>query len=147
MNDTTIQTVNPSVTIPLRPIGQVALALALAIPTLLLGHLVAFGLAHLGESFGPYPTSNFFYAAGEGLMASVCFAIFLLRVAASVPARLWCWVAAFILWTGAMPAWGILHGEETMHFALIIILGVTSFLAWLVLLPWWRPKWMTRDAG
>ncbi len=133
--------------IPLRLILQIAVALLLSIPTLFLGHLIAFGLAGIGDAIGPYPTSNFFYAAGEGLMASVCLAFVLYRITASTAARVWCWTTACILWVGAMPAWGVILVGEAMHFALIWILGIASFFAWLAWLPWWHPQWITSYRG
>jgi hypothetical protein len=131
---------NPIIQIPLRPIGQLIAAVLLSIPTWLVGHLMAFGLAHLGDAVGPHPTNNFFYAAGDGLMASVCLALFLLRFNASKSARVWCWLAVFVLCVGAMPAWGVLLGGEIMHFVVAWILLATAFMMWCAWLPWWRPQ-------
>lgn len=126
---------NPTVAIWLQPTGHVVAALLLSVPTALLGHTLAFGLAQVGDAVGPYPTVNLLYSVGEGLAASVCFGLFLIRLSASATARMWCWLAAFVLWVGAMPAWGILLGGEMVHCVLIGVLWASALLMWLAWLP------------
>ncbi len=135
------------VSIPLRPLAQIAVAIVLAFPTAIAGHLLGFAMAVVGD-IEAIPLGSFLYAMGEGVAASICFAMFLSRFRASVPTRVWCWLAATVLLVLALPSLSVLSLQyfrsESIHFASICILFAMAFLLWLAWLPWWQPSWLMR---
>jgi len=131
----------------IRPSAQIMAAVLLALPTTLAGHTLGFMMAQIG---GSTPLSWFMYPMGEGVAASIFFAIFLLRFRASFSSRFWCWSAIAALLVLAFPSMSVISlqyaNSESIHAALICIQFVMAFLLWLAWLPWWRPTWIKPGA-